>query len=62
MVGVSGFEPPTSASQTLRANRTAPHPGFLISIAETLVYWQENSPENNLVKVLYSPPEKIKGA
>ncbi len=26
LVGVRGFEPPTSASQTLRANQTALHP------------------------------------
>jgi hypothetical protein len=35
MVGVSGFEPPTSASQTLRANQTALHPDSY-SIAEPL--------------------------
>ncbi len=30
MVGVRGFEPPTSWSQTMRANRTAPHPATTI--------------------------------
>ena len=29
MVGVGGFEPPTSASQTLRANQAALHPACL---------------------------------
>ncbi len=28
VVGVRGFEPPTSSSRTTRANRTAPHPEF----------------------------------
>gem|GEM_PF-4950463 len=32
MVGVGGFEPPTSWSQTMRANRTALHPVSLDSM------------------------------
>ena len=34
MVGVRGFEPPTSASQTLRAKPTALHPA-VSSISKT---------------------------
>jgi hypothetical protein len=36
MVGVRGFEPPTSASQTLRAKPTALHPALTQYIKETL--------------------------
>ena len=37
LVGVRGFEPPTSASQTLRANQAAPHPDCTKSITKHLL-------------------------
>jgi hypothetical protein len=36
MVGVRGFEPPTSASQTLRAKPTALHPALRQYTKETV--------------------------
>ncbi len=35
MVGVRGFEPPTSASRTPRADQTAPHPDRNIRVVLT---------------------------
>jgi hypothetical protein len=40
-VGASGFEPPTSASQTLRANQTALRPGTLCMINDAPFNGQE---------------------
>jgi hypothetical protein len=43
MVGVRGFEPPTSASQTLRAKPTALHPADKGSISKKQAHGQSLS-------------------
>ena len=52
MVGVRGFEPPTSASQTLRAKPTALHPVVKQYIKESTSGQQSEGPLRKVLIVL----------